>query len=968
MNSTISQLTLDNTFGFLDSRVNADQVFHPVLVSNSDGNTMLRAIREELKRSSHFVFSVAFITPSAIAMLKQAILDYRGTGNIITSTYLGFNSPAAFRELLNLEGISVYVHPDSAAGFHAKGYIFEQELSTTAIVGSSNLTERALLLNHEWNLRFSALPDGDIVQQLNRAARAHIDASAALTSEWIDKYELNWSTQVRRSSSRTDKIEEPRELLSTRVILPNAMQVEALAEIAALRESGETRGVVISATGTGKTILSALDVRAYAPKRMLFIVHREQILDRAIYEFKRVLKAPDSDFGKFVGGRQEIDRRYVFASIQSLSRPGVLEGIQPDAFDYVLIDEVHRAGAASYKRAIKYLKPAFLLGMTATPERTDDFNVFELFGYNVPYEIRLQKALEADMLAPFHYYGVTDFETKSGEVIDQLSDLSRLLASERVDHLIKTIEKYGHVGAPVRGLIFCSKNAEAAELSSLLNHRKIHGKQLRTRALSGHDSVDEREKVVQMLEYGELDYIATVDIFNEGIDIPSVNQVVMLRQTLSSIVFTQQLGRGLRKAAGKDHLVVIDFIGNYDNNYLIPIALFGDSSLSKDSIRKKIIDAQEAGAIAGLSSVNFDAISKERIFTSLATTTLDSMTNLKKSFVELMNRLGHAPQLLDFARFDLVDPNVIAVKQKNYWRFLEKVGACEERAGVYEDSVLTFLSGELLNGKRPHELLLLKELLSSSGELAIEDFRGLLEQNDLTVDPATLSSVLAVLSLEFFTDAEAAKYGTVPIVTEHDGIYDLSEKFLTAWNEVPTFQVQVKDLLATGLYLARHRYHWSSALEVGQRYSRKDVCRLLNWTSNQQSTIYGYKVDLLSNSCPIFVTYHKGSDVSDSTKYEDEFLNPSTLKWFTRSRRTLESGEVRAIIENQLPLHVFAKKDDAEGTDFYYLGKATSQDARQTKMAGESGTELDVVSMTLHLASPIETSLYEYFADRTGSE
>ena len=926
---------------------------------------MLRAIRDELKRSSHFVFSVAFITPSAIAMLKQAILDYKGSGSIITSTYLGFNSPAAFRELLNLKEIRVYVHPDSSAGFHAKGYIFEQELSTTAIVGSSNLTERALLLNHEWNLRFSALPDGDIVQQLNRASMAHIDASVALTSKWIDEYQQSWSAQVRPSSSGSGRIEESLELPSTGVVLPNAMQIEALSEIAALRESGETRGVVISATGTGKTILSALDVRAYAPKRMLFVVHREQILDRAISEFKRVLGAPDSDFGKFVGGKQEIDRRYVFASIQSLSRPEILEALAPDAFDYVLIDEVHRAGATSYRRVIEHLKPAFLLGMTATPERTDDFNVFELFGFNVPYEIRLQKALEADMLAPFHYYGVTDFETESGEVIDQLADLSRLVASERVDHLIKTIEKYGHAGAPVRGLIFCSKNAEAAELSDLLNLREVHGKPLRTRALSGRDSVDEREKTVQMLERGELDYIATVDIFNEGIDIPSVNQVVMLRQTLSSIVFTQQLGRGLRKAAGKDHLVVIDFIGNYDNNYLIPIALFGDTSLNKDSIRKKIIDAQAAGAIAGLSSVNFDAISKERIYSSLATTSLDSMTNLKKSFVELQNRLGRAPLLLDFARFDLVDPNVIATKQKNYWKFLDKVSASDARADAYEDSVLTFLSEELLNGKRPHEMLLLKELISNAGELPVEDFCSLLEQNSLTFDPATLSSVLAVLNLEFFTDAEASKYGAAPIVTTHDGNYELSEKFLAAWNDDLIFNGHVRDVLETGLYLARHRYKWSSELDVGQRYSRKDVCRLLNWKSNQQSTIYGYKVDFLSNSCPIFVTYHKGSDVSESTKYEDEFINPSTLTWFTRSRRTLASSEVKAIVENQLPLHVFAKKDDAEGTDFYYLGRATSLDARQTKMAGDGGTELDVVSMTLDLASPIETSLYEYFAART---
>ncbi|TDW31087.1 DUF3427 domain-containing protein [Cryobacterium psychrophilum] len=960
MSATSNQLTLDNNFGFLDSHVKSDQVFHPTLVSNADGNTMLRTIREELKRSRRFVFSVAFITPSAIAMLKQALLDFRGSGTIITSTYLGFNSPAAFLELLNLEDIDVYVHPDSDVGFHAKGYIFEQEASTTAIVGSSNLTERALLRNHEWNLRFSALPDGDIVQQLNRAAQAHIDASVALTGEWIDEYALTWSAQLRQDSRGPSSTEPMVDMPPTGVILPNVMQVEALAEIAALRDTGENRAVVISATGTGKTILSALDVRAYAPKRMLFVVHREQILDRAIAEFKRVLNAPDSDFAKFVGAKKEVDRRYVFASIQSLSRPGNLAEIEANAFDYVLIDEVHRAGAASYRRVIDYLKPAFLLGMTATPERTDDFNVFELFGYNVPYEIRLQKALEADMLAPFHYYGVTDFVRDNGEVIDQLADLGRLIASERVDHLVSTIEKYGHAGVPVRGLIFCSRNGEAAELAGLLNLREVHGKRLRTRALSGEDSVEERELAVQMLERGDLDYLATVDIFNEGIDIPSVNQVVMLRQTLSSIVFTQQLGRGLRKAAGKDHLVVIDFIGNYDNNYLIPIALFGDSTLNKDSIRKKIIDAQEAGAIAGLSSVNFDAISRERIFASLATTKLDSMTNLKKAFLELKNRLGRAPLLVDFARFDLVDPTVIATKQKNYWRFLEKVGARNVPAGTYEDAVLTFLSAELLNGKRPHELILLSTLLSSADGVPAQHFKATLAENALADDSATLASVLRVLNLKFFKVAEAAKYGAAAIVTLGNGVYELGEEFAEAWDAKPLFRQAVRDVVDTGLYLARHRYNWTGQLEVGQRYSRKDVCRLLNWTSNEQSTIYGYKVDFSSNSCPIFVTYHKGSEVSESTQYEDEFLNPSALTWFTRSSRTLASGEVKAIVENQLPLHVFAKKDDAEGTDFYYLGRAKSQDARQTKMA--NGKKLEVVSMTLGLESPIESSLYEYFA------
>lgn len=959
-------MKLDNTFGFLDANAKSDQVYHPILVSNDGANTMLKTIRDELRRSRQFVFSVAFVTSSAIALLKQALLDFPGTGTIITSTYLGFNSPDAFRELLNLEAVDVFVYPDTEAGFHPKGYIFEQDESTTAIVGSSNLTQFALQRNREWNLRFSALPDGDIVQQLESAVEAQLAASTRLVPEWIDEYEARYLPPTRSVWSTPEVIDEFNKLPARANVHANAMQREALAEIQKVRDAGEKRAVVISATGTGKTILAALDVRVVKPKRLLFVVHREQIIDRAISEFMRVLHAPVSDFGKFVGSRREIDRRYVFATIQSLARAENLALFEPDAFDYVLVDEVHRAGADSYRRLLSWLEPEFLLGMTATPERTDDFNVFELFDFNVPYEIRLQKALEENMLAPFHYYGVTDFVTDEGEVIDDASELGRLVESERVDHLVRMISRYGHAGARVQGLMFCSRKDEAVELSGLLNERAVHGKRLRTRALTGDDSIDVREAAVQELESGQLDYIVTVDIFNEGIDIPSVNQVVMLRQTQSSIIFTQQLGRGLRKSKGKDHLIVIDFIGNYTKNYLIPIALFGDSTLSKDSIRKKLIDAQEAGAISGLSSVNFDAISRDRIFESLAVATLDSMQNLKRAFVELKNRLGQAPRLMDFARFDTVDPTVLAMKRGNFWNFLRAVKAADIGPSGTENAVLTFLATELLNGKRPHELLLVKRLLDD-GPVSVTEYRRILEDNDCVADDATTTSVTRVMSLEFFPAADSVKYGSEPIVALVDGTFTLGKHFAEAWQASEQFRTHVRDMIETGLYVARHRYKWSGTLEVGQRYSRKDVCRLLNWKSNQQSTIYGYKVDFVSNSCPIFITYHKGDDVSASTRYEDEFINESALTWYTRSRRTLKSGEVKAIAENHLPLHLFAKKDDAEGTDFYYLGKAKSTDAREQHMPDGNGRDLDVVRMRLDMSSPIETSLFEYLTTPSGA-
>lgn len=270
-----SPIAHDNAFGLLDRQIVSPGTHNPLLISNEGENTMLRAILGELHRSHHFVFSIAFITTDALAMLKQALLDFRGTGMIVTSNYLEFNAPAMFRELHDLEGVEVYVYPGDKGGFHAKGYVFEQAESTTAIVGSSNLTSSALLRNREWNLRLSSMPDGDLTRQLAVVIDRQIEESQLLTKEWIEAYEERYvASQVAR----------PVVVASDAVagfvagdveIVPNGMQREALEQIAAVRDSGERRAVVISATGTGKTVLAALDVREANPARVLFIAHRE---------------------------------------------------------------------------------------------------------------------------------------------------------------------------------------------------------------------------------------------------------------------------------------------------------------------------------------------------------------------------------------------------------------------------------------------------------------------------------------------------------------------------------------------------------------------------------------------------------------------------------------------------------------------------------------------------------------------
>lgn len=958
---TFEGFSKDLDFGYVNKLADAPKKHHPELVLNNETNSMLRALRFEMRRASSFTFSVAFVSPRAIALLKQELIDFEGVGRIITSDYLGFNSPAAFAELLNLQSLGLDVRISDKEAFHPKGYVFTQPDGVTAILGSSNLTEGALARNHEWNLRVSASRESDLASQFTNLLDEELFSSEPLTQTWIDRYSDNYQPPADRSSKRVPSDMSGIDLTLNAGITPNAMQVDALSAIASFRAAGKDRALVISATGTGKTILSAFDVRAVNPKKMLFIAHREQILDRSIAAFKDVLGAPSSEFGKVVGSSRELDKRYVFATVQTLSQDRVLEEINPEAFDYILIDEVHRAGASSFQKVIEHLKPDFLLGMTATPERTDGQNIFEIFDYNVPYEIRLNSALELGMLTPFHYYGVADLTFDDGTTTSDATSLRKLVAPERVQHIVKTIELYGQAGVDPRGLIFCSRNEEARELSEELNKLKLRGKQLRTVALTGQDSVEERERVVGLLESGEIDYILSVDIFNEGVDIPTLNQVIMLRQTQSSIIFVQQLGRGLRKVKGKEFLVVIDFIGNYANNFLIPIALFGDDSLNKESLRKNLIAAEEAGVLSGLSSVSFDKIAQKRVLQSLSTVKLDSLQNLKTAIEVVRNRVGRIPLLSDFMKYESVDPVVLATREGNYPALLEKVKISTSELSKENLNFLTCISQEMFVSKRPHELLLLRLLLADGG-LTFESAQVELAAVGLQIDRQEFNTVMKSLTLEFNTEPEVKALGGIsPVLEKPDGTYWLLKSFRDSYQNQESFQSQVDDLIDTGLNLIADRYRIDQPFTVGKQYSRKDASRLLNWRSNMSSTIYGYKVDAETGTCPVFVTLHKSEEVSASTAYEDELIDPQTLQWFTRSKRTLQSKEVDLIVNNEVKIHVFAKQSDADGPGHYYLGQAHAEEAIETTMPDKDGKALSVVRMYLKFEQPIQTGLFDYF-------
>ena len=947
----------DIQYGYVGSAAEGPGHYNPRLVLNQDGRTVEHALVEELERGGDFTFSVAFISAGAIAQLKQHLRDHTGAGTIVTSDFLGFNDPRAFAELMSLkEHLGIDVRRHTAEGFHPKGYVFERPRSITAMIGSSNLTNRALSQNHEWNLKVSAASGSDLANQLLELLADQVAASQPLTQEWIDEYGAAYVSPPRRQSTKPSMPDAPPSLPT---IEPNVMQQEALLALDFARAQGAERAIVISATGTGKTMLSALDVRSVNPSRMLFVVHREQILDRTIREYRRVLGGPANDYGLLTGTTKQMDRRFVFATIQTLSQESTLNSVPPEAFDYVIIDEAHRAGAPTYQRVIDHLNPSFLLGMTATPERTDGFNVFELFHYNVPYEIRLGKALEAEMLSPFHYYGIADITYQDDLTTSEDTPLSLLISPERVKHLIQAIELYGQAGIPARGLIFCSRVEEARDLSAELNKHQLRGRQLRTVTLTGTDSIESREARVSELEAGELDYILTVDVFNEGVDIPSINQVIMLRQTQSAIVFVQQLGRGLRLSAGKDYLVVIDFIGNYENNFLIPIALFGDESLNRESLRERLNETVEAGALPGLSSVSFDEISRERILNSISQTQLDSMSNLKNALLAMRNRVGGVPKLWDFYRFQSVDPLLLATKREHYPALVQALLRIDSELTSFDSRALNLISHEVLAAKRLNEFLLL-ELLLAYATVTKDEVAQAFASSGVASDPTDIQSTLDTFALVGYAQADVTRYQAGIAAIEGE-VVRLTDDFRVAYDGSARLREAIADILSTGKQLTKDRYRSDRPFTPGMQYSRRDAARILGWSRATASTIYGVKTDEALGVCAIFVTLHKSDEVTASTAYQDRLLDPSTMQWFTKSNRTLESRDVRGIVSGAVALHVFVKKDDADGTEHYYLGQATSHEARQTTMPDDKGRQLPVVTMLLKFSEPMRQGLFDYF-------
>jgi len=708
-----------------------------------------------------------FITMSGITPLLQTLKELEKKnipGEILTTNYLNFSEPRALKKLNELQNITLKMYDVEAAkeGFHTKGYIFKKEEIYRIIIGSSNITSAALTYNREWNTKIVSTEDGEMAREIVQE----------FDSLWNSKYALDFDTFYESYREKYKIIKHQRDVAKLDDITsiekyklePNSMQVGFIKNLRKIQEAGERKALLISATGTGKTYASAFAMRELGFQRVLFLVHRNQIAKQAKKSFRKVFSGQVS-MGLVTGKYQEYDKDFIFATIQTLSKEENLHRYEKNAFDAIVIDEAHHSAANSYKKVLDYFEPKLWLGMTATPDKRDDNlegrNIYEIFNHQIAYEIRLQDAMEEDLLCPFHYFGITDLDIiadagkSSGEKVE---NFRYLISEERVENVMKQAEYFGYSGDRVKGLIFCSRIDEAKELS-----KKFNDKGWRTLVLSGSDSEEARAAAIERLAGEEsedaLDYIISVDIFSEGVDVPEINQVIMLRPTESPIVFIQQLGRGLRKAENKEYVVVLDFIGNYRNNFMIPIALSGDRSYNKDNIRRYVTEGGRV--IPGASTIHFDEISRKRIFQAIDNANFSDIKLIRENYTNLKNKLGHIPALADFDKYGEMD--VLRIFDNNslgsYYKFLVKYEKeYTIRLSEDEEKAIEFISKKLASGKRIHELELLKRTLQYRHGI-IERLRKYLSKKyHCEMDEHCTENVINMMTNEFPTSAAKKTY------------------------------------------------------------------------------------------------------------------------------------------------------------------------------------------------------------------
>ncbi len=897
-------------------------------LTNYTETTFLGKIKDNLRHCKSFYFSVSFIKKAGLVLLFkdiEAAVERGCNGYIITSTYQNFTDIESLKSFHALMGSfpNFQCHLDyesfhdsgySTLGYHSKGYLFEFDDHREVVIGSSNITRYALLKNIEWDVAVVDNYEPGVYEEAKKEFDEKWEGTQLLDTELIQKYTQRLNYSIERWDMDYD--------LSASKIKPNYMQKKALKELNRYRAIGVNRALTIASAGSGKTYLAAFDALNFNPQRLLYIVHEGSILKRSLETFREVFGSSVS-YGIYSGVSKESDMDFVFAT--NITMCNTLELFSKNEFDYIIIDECHHATAETYKKIIGYFEPEFLLGLTATPERMDNQDVFEMFDHNVPYELRLRDAIANDLVVPFKYYGIrdqlVDYGLSSGE---ERRLVAQMANEDHCDFISEQIEKHRPNGK-LKALAFCKNVTHARMMSEVL------GERYKTAYLTGRNDIGERIRAYNDLQDDtkELEILFTVDILNEGVDIPGVNMVLFLRPTESTTIFIQQLGRGLRKYVNKSYVTVLDFIGNsYKRSVQIAFAL---GSLSENLVMEKRLMAalvKDNFTALGLTDygveINIDDLSKEEILEYIDKENFNAIKYLKQDYFNFKKYIGseYYPRHMDYINNDCA-PDLIRFmgvktqgkKNCSYYNFLK--GIEEENLPVFSQEQIEFanyLSG-LLPLVRKHEYLVIKYLLS--GAKLLDEIKSYLNTELPGLRQEEVDHVFSYLNYVSINN-ETARL-SVPIDDQ--------------------FEEYIDDLIEYGLT----RYYVDNGEETGfklwQNYRMDQVqLKLLKNPANIQVGTYYY-----DDYVVIFASLKKDLDDADRLNYKDKFLEPALFQW--ESMTNLPQGHLEKL-NNSKFAYLFIRKMVSENglvLPFTYVGKGKLTNPRKTD--GGNGTYLFDIHM-----------------------
>lgn len=886
--------------------------------SNESEIKFIDHLKRNLDLCCSFCFSVSFIKRPGLKLLApniEAALARGASGKLITSTYQNFTDIDSLQYFLRLQTD----YPDRFAcrldrecfqdlsgntvGFHSKGYLFQFDNHQELLVGSSNITVYALLKNVEWDV--SVVEEGEGLSYAT--AKAEFDSlwerTLPLDQDLINEYK----TRLYYSIERWDMDYS----IANAEIKPNYMQRRALKELNRIRALGAEKALVVASAGSGKTYLAAFDALNFGAKRLLYIVHEGSILTKSFETFQKVFGS-DRSYGIYNGEYKESDADFVFSTNVTMSNH--LELFEKHTWDYIIIDECHHSTAETYQKILQYFEPQFLLGITATPERMDGDDVFSLFDQNVPYELRLRDAIMNGLVVPFKYYGIRDELIEYGMAETRGHRFVELFSSDQhCDFIFKQIEAHREPGKKLKALAFCRDIAHAIRMAQAMEDYYPGG----TRYLTGRNAVGERVRAYKDLQddSADLKILFTVDILNEGVDIPGVNMVLFLRPTDSQTIFIQQLGRGLRNYEGKKYVTVLDFIGNdYKRSVQIAFAL---GSLSENFVmEKKLVAALIADDYRSIGlaeygvEIHLDDLSKKEILSFINNVNFNTKKYLEQDYLNFKKYISAAryPQHVDYLNNDYA-PDLIkfmqskigAKKNASYYGFLKAIN--EEDLPAFDERQEAFVRyvSEMLPIVRPYEYLMIQSLQEHAWKVGLKEIRD--------------QMMINVIYYRQEAFDHALKYML------RSGYFTLGSDVL-ALNGIRTdveFDEYMRDLLEYGLGKYDVDFYDSKPDEVFHlwtSYRKSQVQQLL--LNNPQDIMLGTKI--YDGVVYIYVTVVKGASVSEQLKYADGYIDPNTFQWETVAN--VSSNELTNL-KNSKGVHLFVRKvEDEDGITlpFTYIG------------------------------------------------